>query len=94
MARLSKCHQLLSSIGDALKPNNLCHLQATLPFITTMLENALQSIQSTLSEIPTEQCITPFEESFTVVPGQNLEKQLQFYRTTQKCGRKRQGILK
>lgn len=94
VARLSKCHQLLSSIGDALKPNNLCHLQATLPYVTAMLENALQSIESTLSEIPKEQQFTNFEQSFKCAPGQNHDKQLKFYRTTQKCGRKRQDTLK
>ena len=59
-----------------------------------MLENTLQSVVSALSENPMKQCITPFEQSFTVAPGQNHQTQLQFFRTTQKCGRKRQNILK
>ena len=96
MGRLSKCCQLLSSISDALVPNNLHYLQATLPYIMSTLEKTLQSIESTMSSIPvsTDHSISNFKQSFQVVPGQNLDKQLKFYRSTQKCGRKRQDVLR
>jgi hypothetical protein len=65
-----------------------------------MLENAHQSIESTITsssqttEIKKGDTITQFEPTFKVAPGQTHDKQLRFYRTTQKCGRKRQDTLK
>lgn len=99
-ARLSKCHQLLASIQDALTPDNLSILQPNLPCVLATLENAHRSIESALSSsqahnIKKEDPDTSFKQTFHVSPGQKHDKQLKLYRTTQKCGRKRQGdILK
>ena len=95
--RLSKCQQLLSGIEAALTQENLTLLEPTLPYIQATLENAQRSIESSLSQAPRVKegdSDTQFKPSFTVAPGQTHDKQLQFYRTTQKCGRKRQDTLK
>lgn len=92
--KLSKCHQLLTSIQDALTPDSLSILQPNLSYVLTTLENAHRSIESALSsqapKITNRDPVTSFEQTFHVSPGQKHEKQLQLYRTTQKCGRKRQ----
>lgn len=93
--KLSKCHELLTSIGDALSPSNLDHLQQILPYVTNMLENTHHAVMSAMSNNSTELPLIPFEPSFKVGPGQKHEKQLcSLHPTTQKSGRKRQNILK
>ena len=68
-----------------------------------MLQNAYLSIDSVLSSATTttttttsdDDDLSDFQQTFSVAPGQKHEKQLRFYRTTQKCGRKRKGnVLK
>ena len=97
----SKCHELLTSIKEALSPENSTILQPNLPYITSMLQNAYLSINSvlTLSTTSSDKIVhgdvTNFKQTFGVAPGQKHEKQVSFYRTTQKSGRKRKGnILK
>ena len=97
----SKCHELLTSIKEALSPENSTVLQPNLPYITAMLQNAYLSINSVLTPSTTSSDkiihgdVTKFKQSFGVAPGQKHEKQVSFYRTTQKSGRKRKGnILK
>ena len=60
------------------------------------LENAYLSINSVISSATetksnSTEDITDFRQTFKVAPGQKRERQLQFYRTTQKCGRKQKG---
>ena len=70
-------------------------LEPILPYITNMLENTHHAILSELSGNSVGKKLASFEPSYAVGPGQKLQRQLQpFYRTTQKCGRKRQNILK
>ena len=70
-------------------------LEPILPYITNMLENTHHAILSELSGNSVGKKLALFEPSYTVGPGQKLQRQLQpFYRTTKKCGRKRQNILK
>lgn len=94
---------MLASIKEALTSENLTLLQPNVPYITAMLENAYLSINSAISEADvssgtdsgSDEDITDFKQTFSVAPGQKHEKQLRFYRTTQKCGRKRKGnVLK
>ena len=66
-----------------------------------MIQNAYISIDLVLSSVITSSDessnvdISDFQQTFSIAPGQRHEKQLRFYRTTQKCGRKRKGnILK
>ena len=63
-----------------------------------MLQNAYLSIDSVLSSATTtsdDDDLSEFQQIFSVAPGQKHEKQLRFYRTTQKSGRKRKGnVLK
>ena len=104
--KLSKCQKLLSGVSDSLSASNLDHLEPILPYITSMLEpilpyitnmleNTHHAILSELSGNSVGKKLASFEPSYAVGPGQKLQRQLQpFYRTTQKCGRKRQNILK
>ena len=93
--KFSKCQKLLSGISDSLSASNLDHLETILPYITNMLENTHHAILSELSGNSVGKKLALFEPSYTVGPGQKLQRQLQpFYRTTKKCGRKRQNILK
>ena len=93
--KLSKCQKLLSGISDSLSASNLDNLEPILPYITNMLENTHHAILSKLSGNSVGKKLASFEPSYAVDPGQKLQRQLQpFYRTTKKCGRKRQNILK
>ena len=94
---------MLASIKEALTSENLTLLQPNVPYITAMLENTYLSINSAISEADvssgtdsgSDEDITDFKQTFSVAPGQKHEKQLRFYRTTQKCGRKQKGnVLK
>ena len=101
--QLLKCHEMLASIKEALTSENMILLQPNLPYITAMIENVYLSINSAISSANTssgsnsdsDDDITDFKQTFSVAPGQKHEKQVRFYRTTQKCGRKRKGnVLK
>ena len=100
--QLSKCHEMLASIKEALTSENMILLQPNLPYITAMIENVYLSINSAITSANTSSGsnsdsddITDFKQTFSVAPGQKHEKQVRFYRTTQKCGRKRKGnVLK
>ena len=73
MNKLSKCHKLLTSIGDALSPSNLDNLEPILPYVTNMLENTHHAITSAISGNSTGQPLTPFEPSLRVGPARSVK---------------------
>ena len=65
--------------------NNFCYIS-----INSVLSSVITS-----SDKSSDEDISNFQQTFSIAPGQRLEKQLRFHRTIQKCGRKRKGnILK
>ena len=75
-------------------------LQPNLPYITAMIENVYLRINSAISSPnitsgSNSDSDVDFKQTLSVAPDQKYEKQVRFYRTTQKCGRKRKGnVLK
>ena len=73
---LTKCHELLTSIKEALTSENLSLLQPNLPYITAMLQNAYLSIDSVLSSATTssdDEDISDFQQTFSVAPARNMK---------------------
>ena len=91
--QLLKCHEMLASIKEALTSENMILLQPNLPI---SINSAISSANtSSGSNSDSDDDITDFKQTVSVAPGQKHEKQVRFYRTTQKCGRKRKGnVLK
>ena len=93
--QLSKCHE---SIKETLTSENMIRLQPNL-YTTAIIENVYLSIYSAISSAnissgsnsDSDDDITDFKQTFSVAPGQKHEKQVRFYRTSHKCGRKING---